>query len=594
MRINAETRFKYIELGQEQKQYAEESTIKGRELEFDEIAEKSKSIFEEKEITEVDKLKIIRDRISKWSNSIPFHDLTDFGDKIDFVSVIEKPCYIVILNTQYEKRELKKGERPYRGEKIPPKLIDENNVNIWEFNTSLVEDFKEKEESYIITASQEVSKCFNCHGRGEVVCDSCDGSRFETCSHCSGCGEVKCSSCGGRGEHRCRSCGGTGQKEKTKYDYRTSSSRTIYEHCSSCGGRGYIPCTSCRNGYRNCNYCGGRGQVTCWTCRGRGMLTCDICNGEGEVVSYLYFNDIFKPITKTEIINHPDLPKDIISGESIHIYHEEKDTIKKTVKEQEGTIVLEIIQKTIPENILETLPHISVKTAVLQLISSSREAKKIGIMGKDCRILKQKLTINQINVISVVYKYLNKLYFIWLYGKENELLFAPASPISEVCDNYYVSSQDLFKKKAYSQALDIIEKVILMNPKREDAKKLKKNIINKIHHQYVIGGICGGVISGSIIGLLLNFKIKLPYSLYKTGIIFISPLYIFKIKLPYSLYETLGDSTINGVIIGLIIGLIFRLVFSIKIRESKKRFLYPFWVSIIVTILSGVGFYFLK
>jgi hypothetical protein len=181
------------------------------------------------------------------------------GNKIELISVKEKPSYIVTLQTQYEKRELKHGIRPYLGEKIPPKSIDDRNVNIWAFQVPLVEDFREEEKNYIITESQEVSKCGKCKGKGEVVCYSCRGAGVKTCSHCSGSGEVRCSSCGGSG--------GSWIEGK------------------------YYPCSDCRNGYKNCRYCGGRGQVTCGTCNGLRMLTCNNCQGWGEVVTYLYFTE---------------------------------------------------------------------------------------------------------------------------------------------------------------------------------------------------------------------------------------------------------------------------------------------------------------
>jgi len=91
----------------------------------EEIKEALNLIFEEKEITNPERLKAIKKRISEWSNSIPHHNLTDLGEKIEFLSVKEIPSYEIILLTLYQKRELKKGMRIYQNEPIPPKLIDE-------------------------------------------------------------------------------------------------------------------------------------------------------------------------------------------------------------------------------------------------------------------------------------------------------------------------------------------------------------------------------------------------------------------------------------------------------------------------------------
>lgn len=532
---------------------------------FNEINEKIASIIIERPLVEPDKLNMVRARISQWSNNIPFHDLTDLGNKIEVLSVVETPSYIITLVTLYEKRELKKGEKPYRGGPIPPKLLNEENINIWSFQTPLPEDFEEKKESFVISTSQEVFECSTCNGKGEVFCSACGGMGWKTCAYCGGKGDVKCKNCDGRGEEECGRCGGSGQIEEGK----DILDRPILKNCSKCGGRGWIPCKYCVNGYQRCAACGGKGEIRCEVCRGKGMVICKRCEGRGRVVKYLYFDDIFTPITNVKIINHLDLPEEIISGKSAHIYYIKKEPlkeaikgdkkkseiiddflVKKAIEEQEGDIIFEITQERIPENILETSTHIDVKRAVSHLISSSKEIREMGFIDKNYKIVKQKLTIKQINVLRVNYKYLDKTYSLWLYGKENELLFAPLSPISEVSDSYYVSAQELFKEKKYLQALDFIEKVILMNPKREDAQKLRKTIKRRIALQYIIGSVVGsGLIglSGGIVGVLAC-----------------------------------------GVIVGLPVGWLCFKIFSTKIRNSILRYLFSFIASIVLTIIISI------
>ncbi|MEM2705801.1 MAG: hypothetical protein QW643_05170 [Thermoplasmata archaeon] len=509
---------------------------------YDQINEKIKLIFIEKEINESDRLKMIRDKISKWANSIPGHNFKDLGDKIELLKVIEKPAYVITLQTQYEIRKLEKGIRPYKGEKIPPKLIDEEYVDIWAFDTPGVKDFEKKEEAFLIPNSQEVIKCHECKGKGEVYCDSCNGAGVKTCASCGGRGEVKCSSCGGSGEHVCWWCGGSGQKGP-------------FENCPRCGGRGRNPCKECRNGYQNCKYCGGRGQVLCSTCKGRRMLICKKCEGEGEVVMYLYFVNIFEPTIQTEIIYPSELPKEIISGQ--FIYDIEKRTNKKALKEQEGTPVLEIVQETIPENILEISPYGAVKKTVSRLISFSKEGKEIENIDKNWRIVKQKLIVSQINALKIDYKYLDKSYCLWLYGKEYELLFDSKSPISEIYENYYLTAQNLFKKKEYFQALECIEKAILMNPMKEEFKKLKKTIINKTRLSYVLRGILGGLVSSIILSLLTG---PAPVTFLVSGLI-------------------------CG-LTGAIVGDIFGIFFLIKRGKSKKRYLRTFCISAILSFFG--------
>jgi hypothetical protein len=498
-----------------------------REFDFDidKLNEKIKNIFIDKAITDEEIINKIKERISKYSNEIPHHDLTDFGDKIKIISAKEKPSYKLSFQTHYEKRELHSGIRPYHNEDIPPKLITKDNVDIWSFDgsTKSLKEFEEKEESWTILSSQEVFRCGACKGHGEI----------------------RCSSCAGRGEVKCPKCDGRGYVRRINLD----------------GGHNLTKIVTCY-------YCGGSGRVTCSYCGGSGMVTCSTCAGEGRIVEYLYFDDIFKALKEREIINNADLPQDIISGNSINIHTDltpssAEDIIKteESISNQDGNIIFEFKNKFIPDSILDSAVYENIKSVFKKLLSDSKNVSGFGVFEKDYKILKQEFIIKQINVIYIEYKFADKNYSLWIYGKDNSLLYAEESPIQEFFDNYLSQSRDLLEKKEYSKSLEFADKCILMKPKDEKALELKKIITAKIRHQYWVGGLFGG---------LFFLPIALYYSIQPIGAI------------------------VLALVMGFVVGVITSRIHSIKIKKVFKRYLIPiiysFCISALTIILLRAGY----
>jgi len=301
---------------------------------------------------------------------------------------------------------------------------------------------------------------------------------------------------------------------------------------------------------------------------------------------YLYFDEEFIPKGKREIIHHPELPK-----KRIHSITEEASS------EKEGTIdvnvILQIDREEISPDIFKDLMHEGVKNTILQFILSSK--KEIESIGKESRILKQQLIIKKIHNVKVDYLYLSKQYSLWLYD-ENTELSAEESPISEIYESYFATGCDLYEKKEYSQALEVMNKVIDMGTKMqtqknlqeardlkhkitkelsrpfkkksEDTAKSDRIITKEVSRSYYIGGVSGGIISEFIFVSILN----------PSG----------------GFVKMLIIGTFFGIIIGSIVGWIFQKKWSSEIKESRKRFLYPFWTSVLATIFLRFAFYFLR
>lgn len=289
--------FDYVELSKETIPQENVKPDRKCKIEIDEASElktkdELKQIFLEK-VSNVDQ-SIIRKRISKWASSIPHHEFKDLGEKIGIAQITEMPTYVISLKTLYESRKLKNDSFPYTGKrKIEPKSISEEDINVW--STDLGEapdDFMDDENKYIIKGTQEIERCAECRGTGDVTCPKCDGRRKIECRDCRGRGKIECSKCDATGRIKCWSCRGKGFKEKSVYS--GGHTRTIEEKCSSCRGKGYEECPKCQDGYITCRRCGGDGWVTCNECDGTGLVTCSNCEGYKEMVNFLYIEHFYK------------------------------------------------------------------------------------------------------------------------------------------------------------------------------------------------------------------------------------------------------------------------------------------------------------
>ncbi|OHE57632.1 MAG: hypothetical protein A2Z47_13215 [Thermodesulfovibrio sp. RBG_19FT_COMBO_42_12] len=544
-------------------------------------------IFLEKQVVEPERLNAIRASISKWSNSIPHHDLTNLGEKIEIVSATENPSYIIELQTLYEKRTLKRGVKPFSGEKVFPKTITDENVDIWANPTADEKDFKEEKKNYIIEGSSEVLVCEKCDGAGEFICGRCGGDKTQTCPGCKGEGEVKCRKCGGEGTIKCSSCSGEGQTKCSACRGKGSISCPIilgcgglgykgsgnnrracpyckgagstpctscgtrgHKPCTACGSRGYKQCDSCKNGYKTCEKCNRKGIVTCGGCNGRGIVICSLCEGKKSIIKFLYYEDIFYPNDTAELVHSLNQP--LINS----IVESDKNN---------AHAVVDITQAEISGNIFDTIQHDAVKQNLTKLLVAYKTVSILGVPGIDYRILKQRIAINKYDIVIVNYSYLSKSYSLLIHGTNTKTVYVKTSPIHQLVDNYLASAGQLFKQKKYSQALDLVDKILNISPEKAEAEGLKKHIIDKINGEYALGGITGGAITA------MFFRLTWVHNAPFWGNTWWDTLKI-------SLFLFMGLMT------GLIVAGIFVDKASTKIKESRKRVFYPFIVSALTTI----------
>lgn len=78
-------------------------------------------------------------------------------------------------------------------------------------------------------------------------------NEVERCEECEGMGQISCVPCDQSGSIDCVECEGSGELEDED------------------------------GNFEECNYCGGHGSLTCDECYGESEVTCDECGGDGEI-----------------------------------------------------------------------------------------------------------------------------------------------------------------------------------------------------------------------------------------------------------------------------------------------------------------------
>lgn len=438
----------------------------------------------EREIISDEEKNSIKKRLASWASSIPHHNLTNFGEQVEILSVQSIPSYVVTLKVQYEIRSIHEGTWPYQGKSIFPSHIHLSNKNdIWSVNLPQVDEFNNAVKHYGI--SENITTCSTCNGQGEVYCSSCDGHGEVICSECGGRQRVACSRCNGKGRVECSRCWGHGSiKGDSSINYREIT-------CPSCAGQRFVFCSSCAgSGARDCPNC-TNGRIVCGRCSGRGTLTCSNCNGAGQLVHCFYLKDVFTFCDGLKSAHHTSTPVEINS--------------KITYQRKKGELVIELLEREINKDVFKVSNNKVVKLACESLLDQAKNIKKFGVYLTDYRILKEKIELIKIKVLNLNYKFSGKLYKAWLYADDK--VHAPVSPISEICQNIYNNAQEAFKKKDYCAALDLATKATEMF-KKEEYQKFRIKVFKIISSQYLIGAILGGTICpiiGNIIGIPIGF-----------------------------------------------------------------------------------------
>lgn len=425
----------------------------------------------------------IRKQINTWAAGIPHHPFIYLGDDITIQSIWFRPGHVIGLRSQYEHREKKAHEEPYRGQSVPPRTYTSlSQVKEWEFEFNTPYDFTETDDWYYANGSQYVTTCGRCSGSGRLRCDDCGGSGSVVCPDCRGAGTVSCYSCNGSGQKqkKCWSCSGKGTK------WNSTDNRN--EQCSSCGGRGtwFEKCTSCwGSGRKDCTKCNTTGRVTCSDCGGDGFNTCWNCSGQGrllhsfQVRHHLYFKD------QDDLVIHETV------AEEFPGYKTDKEI-------QNRPMIFEKDEKSLGADELEQAPPLSERFQPMQHKAKGESTPS------HTRVLRQRLRVYRVDTYQVNYIMDGREYKLLVL--EDGDIYAPVSPISELRKEYVSSAEQCYEEKNYHDAWHKISTALEMGEdepwsKRTSAELLSQKIDEKINNHYR---------SGNALGLLLSVAAFLP------------------------------------------------------------------------------------
>jgi hypothetical protein len=451
------------------------------------------AILEESRVDNPVEIVRLRAKVSEWASSIPHHDLTDLGARMEIVSVFFRPAYCVSLISQYESRSLCQGQKPDTGVSAPD-LIKDCKVNVWTLPLHPFTGFKEHTKDYTVENSEVYYDCPQCGRRLYITCRACGGLGSQTCGGCGGHGKLRCEECEG-GYKKCWSCSGRGQVEaqvSTSYGYQR-----VYQNCSHCAGRGHTLCSACVHGFKTCFYCQGHGKTVCGYCRGDGQVVCDGCRGGGTITSYLYTHQKFSLRPSGKNIIHPSVcesfSKEFLAGF-------EKNLGK------EARLLFEELRPEWAAQDFSGLRYDCLKRAAEELVRSAKSQEKQRSPFKGSHIVRQKFAIFREEIACVEYRYYDKSYKVYVYGKSGKV-WADQSPVHDVEKNRVAKAGDLFKERKYTEAIELMRKAAAMAPSNKTYPEFIQRILSAIRKQYLWGGATGGTVSFPVLGTLLGLAV---------------------------------------------------------------------------------------
>ncbi|MBD3273839.1 MAG: hypothetical protein GF372_00930, partial [Candidatus Marinimicrobia bacterium] len=352
------------------------------------------------------------EQMNFWAESLPHHELQDFGNTINITRIDYLPSCILRFSSQYESRLVRQKRRAHANEDIPEKTVfSEADIDRWNMSLYSHDGFAEGEHEFTVSGSEEVIQCGTCSGIGNVECGHCEGVGRSVCSSCHGDGKIRCKSCSGKGKTTCSSCsgngkktcslcGGRGQRQQTRYvetgsDFDRTVPVQVWENCASCHGSGHHTCSTCggrktvdcrtcgSTGMIVCNTCKGQGEIVCAHCRGEGRLTCSSCHGSGAEVEYFTVTQRFSPVTSTlnlhenEILERfPDFSPDFDDADDEMIVHLDADLLSR-----------------------EDLDDSPVESSYRKFFDEHGSNAPVGEIGTTAFIRQQQVLVGNVNVI---------------------------------------------------------------------------------------------------------------------------------------------------------------------------------------------------
>lgn len=387
----------------------------------------------------------VRRQFAAYANSLPHHDLTDFGQHVRITRVDEHFVYQVDLRFLTEQRTVRRQEKPYSGPPVPAAKTTEANIDVWSYRLPPPPSFQKATVEHAVEDSQVVRPCEGCGEQGSVPCDGCSGSRAVVCPKCRGSGANACGRCGGTTFFEMQT--GTQQKWK-KCDNFMCQGGYLDAHrehmCFCCNGKGLVsyeepmyqmlPCP-CGTGCVTCSTCQGHKQVQCPKCAGQGRLTCGKCQGATKLVSCLVIAQALTPGSVTGSAPSPAV---------------ENPVLQQVDGQADFTPYLQLSTTEIPSSVT-----FGKGSKGLQDLLTTSFAKCFDNLPKGSRIAQQALTVSRASILRVEYQHEGKDYVAWLIGRRMRV-YAPSSPFTGVVEEKVEEAVSLWGQKKWLAAARVM------------------------------------------------------------------------------------------------------------------------------------------
>ncbi|MBN2652591.1 MAG: hypothetical protein JXR63_09415 [Spirochaetales bacterium] len=539
-------------------------------------------------------VELVRQIISDWGNSIPHHNLVDFGNKIELLDLVYRPCYFMTLTTQYEGRSKRSSQRPYLGDSIEKQVVYSiDEFNSWDRVLPESEGYEKKSSSFVVAGSEHVEDCGKCHASGKITCPSCGGKGKETCGTCKGKGEIRCSSCSGTGQIRCSSCSGSGYSGYQKCSacggsgqvYRNNgntaegkwacmscggSGRGARQRCSRCHGTGKLTCTSCHgHGKNTCSTCRGSGILVCKKCNGQKVITCPTCDGKTQLVHYYAIDQYFSPIQHNPLVAHPkvranfpDFTIDYNEEPGIEILTDSVDGVFKR-NPLSGTPIAKLFDKMVADSEAET-PF------------DNRIGKKI---------VRQHLILSRVNLYDVIYKFEDKEWELLILGSNNRIM-SNDSPFLKLSQSCLENAKKSYKLGKIGRSMDFVEaanEMDLEGKRYEELNEFYHKCSKRFNRLYRLGAVLGGVASVIPLFYLIFGIAKQPHFIFSSINQLYSGEFVYFHSFMLFLLSTIFIASLNNRFYHWMVRR-----YDLGIRNEVARFSVAFISSVVNSLLVGL------
>ena len=386
----------------------------------------------------------VRRLINEYASRSEGHPFGNYGDDIILRKYELSPVYSVHLQSQYDIRNVKDKQYPYKGGDVyTRKYYKPSDVDVWNYDLLTTDRFVHKGESFEVPGSHHV----------------------ERCSRCGGSGKVNCPDCGGSGDQPCSTCNGNGQIKKTRQEQRHTADK-VYSDGHREAVYNYVDVTY----YEKCSNCGGSGRVNCYKCGGDGKVTCSVCEGYGRNVHCYAIDQKLENKLSADYFFDANVQKVAELVDKIKFYDKKvwkkADFMGSERGEYFGSKLFSLRRNALSEDCFTEEDELA--SALGSFIG-----EHAGVTGSSCHMLFQLAEICRTDVWWVEYTYNGRSYDGCIAAGEDgkERFYAGVSPITELADKWLREAKKMVGGVGTVKARNLLDNVEKLHVYGRDTQK---------------------------------------------------------------------------------------------------------------------------